>query len=51
MEVDGLNELIVLAKHGRLAPAARELFMSSSTLGDHVIAHLSALVHKGEPLL
>lgn len=38
MEVDRLNEFIVLAKHGRLAPAARELFMSPSTLSDHIIA-------------
>lgn len=38
MEVDRLNEFIALAKHGRLAPAARELFMSPSTLSDHIIA-------------
>ena len=38
MEVDRLNEFLVLAKYGKLAPAARELFMSPSTLSDHIIA-------------
>lgn len=38
MEVDRFNEFIVLAKHGKLAPAAHELFMSPSTLSDHIIA-------------
>lgn len=48
MEVDRLKEFIALAKHGKLASAARELFMSPSTLSDHIIALENEL---GGPLL
>ena len=38
METDRLKEFLIVAKHGKLTPAARELFMSPSTLSDHIIA-------------
>lgn len=38
METDRLREFVVVAKHGRLASAARELHSSTSTLSSHILS-------------